>query len=164
MWLLTLHWVLVPQSLGHGSTQCRRWQALLGKQSTLYLWIHWCPHAHELPWDYHHSLCPGALSLMDETSFLIKSNTALLLFARACQVSESRGFAAGLIADCIIAQESAIICFPVSKIGIYASLPKVEILAGTEATSGELANWQRLSTASIRSRVELVVACQFSSV
>merc|ERR1719187_2708958 len=87
-----------------------------------------------------HSLWPGALSRMEETSFLIESETALLLLARACQVGGSRGLTARLLALWIMAQDPAIICFPESNIGICASRPPADILAGTQANSGELAN------------------------
>jgi len=101
---------------------------------------------------------------MEETNFLMESDTDLLLLASACHVGGSLGLTARLLALWIIAQEPAMICFPESKIGIWASLPSSEILAGTEANSGELANWHKLSTASIRGRVELAVDNLFSSV
>merc|ERR1719458_345853 len=111
-----------------------------------------------------HSLCPGALSLMEETNFLMESETDLLLLARACHVGGSLGLTAKLLALWIIAHEPAMICFPESKIGIWASRPSSEILAGTEANSGELANWHKLSTASMSGRVEFAVESRFSSV
>jgi len=46
-----------------------------------------------------HSRWPGALSRIEETSFLIESETALLLFAKACQVGGSLGLTANDLAE-----------------------------------------------------------------
>ena len=46
-----------------------------------------------------HSFWPGALSRMDDTSFLMESDTALLLLAKACHVGGSFGLMANDFAE-----------------------------------------------------------------
>lgn len=76
------------------------------------------------------------------------SETLLLWLASDCQVGGSLGLTAKLLADSIMEQEPFMIAFPAKVIGSCDSLALAEILAGTEANSGELAKEHRFSTAS----------------
>ncbi len=100
---------------------------------------------------------------MEETSFLIASETALLLLAKACQVGGSLGLIASDLAEWIMEQEPSMMNDPDSRIGCCALRPSSAILAGTEANSGLLANWQRLSTASMRGPVAFEHVLRFES-
>ena len=83
------------------------------------------------------------------------SETALLLLARACHVGGSLGLMANDLAEWIMEQDPSMMNDPDSRIGVWALRPSSAILAGRDANSGLLANWQRLSTASIRGTVAL---------
>lgn len=76
------------------------------------------------------------------------SETLLLWLAKDCQVGGSLGLTARLLADSIMEQEPFMMAFPAKVIGSCDSLALAEILAGTDANSGEFAKVQRFSTAS----------------
>lgn len=91
------------------------------------------------------------------------SETLLLWLANDCHVGGSLGLTAKLLADSIMEQDPLMIAFPENVIGSCASLAFAEILAGTEANSGELAKVQRFSTASKRGFVAALHRARFSS-
>ena len=100
-----------------------------------------------------HSFCPGALSRIDVTSFLIESDTLLLWLASSCQVGGSRGLTARDLAALTMEQDPSMMARPDERIGSWAALAPSLILAGWLANSGDPANVHRLSTASRSGRV-----------
>ena len=68
-----------------------------------------------------HSFWPGALSRMEDTSFLIESETDLLWLASDCHVGGSLGFRASDLAARIIEHEPSMIDLPVKDIVFFVS-------------------------------------------
>ena len=91
------------------------------------------------------------------------SETLLLWLANDCQVGGSLGLTARLLADSIMEQDPLMIAFPAYVIGSCDSLALAEILAGTDANSGEFAKEQRFSTASRRGLVAALQRARFTS-
>ncbi|CAN7984568.1 unnamed protein product, partial [Ixodes hexagonus] len=114
---------------------------------------------------------------MDETSFLMPSETSLLWLARLCQDGGSLGFRASDLADRIRLHDPSMMVRPADVMGSWAARACLElsqlvsahqrtfwlILAGIPANSGELAKVVRLSTASTRGRVASPHRCRFAS-
>lgn len=90
------------------------------------------------------------------------SETHLLWVASDCQVGGSFGFTARLLADSIMEHDPLMMAFPADVMGSCAWRALDEILAGTEANSGELAKVQRFSTASRSGLVASLQRARFS--